>query len=269
MPEGDTIHRTANRLRSALAGRTLARFDLRQPSPGSALEGPAPGVLIEAVEAEGKYLLIRFGDGTVLETHMKMTGSWHLYRTGERWRRGRSSLRVLVATEEWEAVCFAAPHVRVYRPEGPGGRRRTLEGDRARLGPDLTSPDPDLDEVLRRLGGPGHGPRALVDVLLDQTLFCGVGNVYKSELLHHGRHHPLLPLHRVDDDGRRLLASTAHRLLRANLHTARRTTVPEGLAVYGRAGLPCRRCRTPVNEDLLGVHLRVTFWCEQCQPLPT
>jgi len=82
MPEGDTIHRAAGRLAQALAGKPLVRFEAsRLVGPG-----PAPGTLIERVEARGKYLLVHFGDGTILETHMKMTGSWHLYRPGERWR---------------------------------------------------------------------------------------------------------------------------------------------------------------------------------------
>ncbi|MEM9134446.1 MAG: DNA-formamidopyrimidine glycosylase family protein [Actinomycetota bacterium] len=268
MPEGDTIHRTATRLGSALTGRPLATFDLRHPSPGSALEGPTAGETITEVRAEGKYLVIAFAGGAVLETHMKMTGAWHLYRPGERWRRSRSKMRVLVATDDWVAVCFAAPHVRLYNGEGPGGRRRAATGDRAHLGPDLCTPDPDLDEIRRRLAAPGEGPRPLLDVLLDQRLFCGVGNVYKCEVLWACGHHPLTPLAAVDRAGVDDLIATSHRLLRANLDSAQRTTVPEGLAVYGRAEEPCLRCDAPIAYALLGRANRPTYWCPGCQPEP-
>lgn len=265
MPEGDTIHRTATRLAAALTGRALASFDLRQPSPGSALEGPTVGETITDVRAEGKYLVITFAGGSVLETHMKMTGGWHLYRPGERWRRSRRTMRVSLSTEEWMAVCFAAPHVRLYNGEGPGGRRRAATGDRAHLGPDLCTPDPDIDEIRRRLAAPGEGPRPLLDVLLDQRLFCGVGNVYKCEVLWACGHHPLTPLAALTTAEVDELIATSHRLLRANLHTAQRTTVPTGLAVYGRADEPCRRCGSPVAYALLGRADRPTYWCPSCQ----
>ncbi len=266
MPEGDTIHRTAARLSPALVGHRLAGFELRHPSRGSALEGPSLGEVIDDVRAEGKYLVIEFSGGSVLETHMKMTGGWHLYRTGERWRRSRSTMRVQIATDEWVAVCFAAPHVRLYNGEGPGGRRRAATGERAHLGPDLCTAEPDLDEIRRRLAVSGEGPRPLLDVLLDQRLFCGVGNVYKCEVLFACGRHPLTPLAAVDAEGIDALIETSHRLLRANLHTAQRTTVPEGLAVYGRADEPCLRCRTPIDYALLGRANRPTYWCPICQP---
>ena len=268
MPEGDTIHRTAMRLGAALTGRPLTSFELRHPSPGSALEGPSKGETITEVRAEGKYLLIAFAGGAVLETHMKMTGSWHLYRPGERWRRSRAKMRVSMATEEWMAVCFAAPHVRLYSGEGPGGRRRAATGDRGHLGPDLCSAEPDLDEVRRRLAASGEGPRPLLDVLLDQRLFCGVGNVYKCEVLWACGHHPLTPLATLDRADVDRLIETAHRLLRANLHHAQRTTVAEGLPVYGRADEPCRRCEAPIAYALLGRANRPTYWCPRCQAEP-
>src|SRR4029077_9526945 len=85
VPEGDTIHRTANRLRPALVGQQLVRFEAGRARG----RRPPPGTTIDAVEAVGKHLLIRFAGGITLRTHMRMTGSWHLYRTGERWRQPR------------------------------------------------------------------------------------------------------------------------------------------------------------------------------------
>lgn len=265
MPEGDTIHKLATRLRPALVGATLDRFDAPR------LAGPAPalGTEITAVDAVGKHLLITFGDGTTLETHLRMTGSWHLYRTGERWRKPAHLARVVIGAGDTLAVCFSAPVVRSHRD---GGRRAL-----AHLGPDLCRPttgDPTtgdaalLDEVLDRLVQVTEPGTALAEVLLDQRIASGIGNVYATDLCWLHRLHPSTPIEAVDDDTRRRLYATATELLRANLTTRRRTTVPGGLAVYGKARRPCRRCGTPIRTGRVGVNARVSFWCPRCQPPP-
>lgn len=253
MPEGDTIRRAAARLRPALEGKTLARFAAAR----LAEPGPEPGTTIGEVEARGKYLLVHFGDGQSLETHMKMTGSWHLYRSGERWRRSPRSARVEIETTEgWTAVCFAAPHVRLTRDGGPD-----------HLGPDLAAPAPDLGAAVERFDL--LDPATAIGVaLLDQRVCCGVGNVYKSEVLHAERLAPVTPLARVSTALRRRLVETAHRMLRANLGPGRRITatdVPGGLAVYRRQGAACWRCGTPVERIVQGEHVRSTYWCPGCQ----
>ena len=143
MPEGDTIHRTANRLRPALVGQPLVRFE----APRATGKRPRPGTTIDAVEAVGKHLLIRFAGGTTLRTHMRMTGSWHLYRTGERWKKPAHLARAVVEVEGWTAVCFAAPVVELE--SHPAAQARV-----AHLGPDLTSPDvtdADIDAAVERM----------------------------------------------------------------------------------------------------------------------
>ncbi len=271
MPEGDTIWRVAARLRPALVGQPLRRFEAAR------LTGPRPsaGTVIEAVDAVGKHLLIRFADGVVVQTHLRMTGSWHLYRVGERWRRPSHLARLCIETDEWVAVCFAAPIVRSSRvgasPQpGEGTASRAMPHSVTHLGPDLTSPSPDLDAVLARLAALDP-QRQLVDVLLDQRVAAGIGNVYKSELLWLHRLAPRLPLGALPEAGRRQLYAHAHRLLRANLGTAKRITAPEvpgGLAVYRRRGRGCPRCHTPIVRQLLGEQPRSTYWCPRCQAPP-
>ncbi len=265
MPEGDTIHRSAHRLAAALTGATLT--GARAPRVVTPL--PVSGTRIDGVEARGKYLVIGFDDGTVLETHMKMSGSWHLYRPGERWRRSPATARVVLETADWLAVCFNAPHV-VFRPAlpGPGGRRAGGGDGTVRLGPDLCTPDVDLDEIVARFDRFGPPDRPLVDVLLDQRIFCGVGNVYKSEVLHACALHPDTPIDRLDGTVRRRVAEIAHRLLRANLGGGPRATWGGGLAVYRRAGSSCPRCGATVVRGLRGPHQRSTYWCEGCQHRP-
>lgn len=264
MPEGDTIHRTAARLRPALEGKALVRFEATR----SAHAGPGPGTVVESVEAQGKHLLIGFADGWVLQSHMRMTGSWHLYRTGERWQKPRHLVRALVEVgpdpgdtdgRGWVAVCFSAPVVELVRSPRTG-----------HLGPDLCRDDADLDEVVRRMGRVDPAT-PLAEVLLDQRICCGLGNVYKSEVPFALGLHPLTPIDGLDASTRERIVMTAADLLRANLTTTARTTVagPAGsLGVYGRKGEPCRRCGTPVRRAVTGPHARSTYWCPRCQPEP-
>lgn len=273
MPEGDTIHRVARTLRPALEGQEVTAAEAH-PRTGVAAERMV-GRLVRQVEARGKHLLIWLAraDATdnaselALHTHLRMTGSWHLYRQGQAWQRPRSRLTVSVETSEWVAVCFNAP-VCALLTAGQVDRHPVL----AKLGPDLTADAPDLGEARRRFDGQGERP--LLDVLLDQRVFTGVGNVYKSELCWLHRVHPLTPVSRIDGQTRDALLADAARLLARNAassSSARVTTTagePGNLFAYGRGGKPCRRCATPLRSAPLGDPPRRTVWCPHCQPDP-
>lgn len=271
MPEGDTIHKTATRLRPVLEGKTVRAFD----APRLVEDGPAVGTRIDRVEAVGKYLLVRFSDGTTLETHMKMAGSWHIYKRGERWRRARSSVRAMIETEEgWVAVCFSAPHVRLMPTNSSanfGGRRGRSGAGTNHLGPDLCLPEADQEEAVRRFGL-RSADTPIAAALLDQRICCGVGNVYKSEVLFACGINPATPLGSVDVAARRALVETAAIMLQQNLGAGPRVTVVvdgrPGLAVYGRTGLPCIGCRSPIVSGVHGIHARSSYWCPVCQPDP-
>jgi endonuclease-8 len=262
MPEGDTIWRVADHLRPALVGGRLVRFDAPQLGGGPR---PSRGDLVEDVQAQGKHLLIRFERGLTLQTHLRMTGSWHLYRSGERWRRPAHLARAVVEVDSgWVAVCFSAPVVRTFVDRPSAG-----PGPTAHLGPDLCDAEPNLDQVVARAATVPEPDATVCDVLLDQRVAAGIGNVYKSEVLWACGVHPLTALANVSDDVRRRLFATAHRLLRANLGDGPRVThpgAPGGLAVYGRRGRPCLRCGTPLQRQLLGQLARSTYWCPRCQP---
>lgn len=197
-----------------------------------------------------------------------MPGSWHLYAEGDRWRKPRHLLRALVVVPGWEAVCFSAPQVQTYRKALPGGALGTDLDPVGHLGPDLCTPDPDLDEALRRFEEADPG-QAIAVALLDQRLAAGIGNVYKSEVLHRCRVDPFAPLASVPEATRRRLLQAANRLLLHNLTTTARTTIagPAGsVAVYGRARRPCPVCATPVKMVRHGEQNRSTYWCPRCQP---
>ena len=262
MPEGDTIFRTARTLHAALAGKTVTRLAaprVTRPLPGA-------GAVVTRVEARGKHCLVHFDDGRALRTHMMMTGSWHLYRPGERWRKSRGAARVVLEAGEgddaWVAVCFAAPVVELLEPAAA----RRGDGT-SHLGPDLCLPDADIDEAARRMATL-TGDDEIGDALLDQRVACGVGNVYRCEALFACGVHPAAAVADLDDGVRRTLLETASRQLRANLDRSGRATVAGGrLAVYGRGGSPCRRCGTPVAVARRGRQARVVYWCPRCQPL--
>jgi len=265
VPEGDTIFRTAAALRTALVGKRLSEnMEVRRDPRGR--RAPEAGTEVTAVDANGKHLLVHFGDGQVLHTHMQMTGAWHVYGPGERWRRPGHTARVVLRVDDGTtAVCFAAPIVELRREDD---RDRSTRATRMleRLGPDLCVDTVDFDDVLARLAALPRETE-LGAALLDQRIASGIGNVYKSETCWAERVSPFAPIGDLDDATRRKLYETAHAQLTSNLRTARRTTYGSGLAVYGKARRPCPRCGAPIaaRRDEAG---RTTFWCPRCQPEP-
>lgn len=256
MPEGDTIFRAARALDAALAGRELVRFE----APRLTFRPFAGGTVVDGAEAVGKHLLVRFDDGRVLRTHQRMTGSWHLYRPGERWQKSPRAMRALVEVPDRVAVCFGAPEVELLDERGAGEAV-------GHLGPDLCLPGADVDEALRRMSSLLPPDRTIGEALLDQRVAAGIGNVYKSEACFACGVHPFTPIGALDEPTRRRLVETAAAQLRANLDTARRVTWEgRALAVYGRRGRPCRRCATVIEWAPQGPHRRGTYWCPTCQP---
>jgi endonuclease VIII len=261
VPEGDTVWRTARRLHQALAGQTLTASEIRVPQHATV---DLAGAVVEEVVARGKHLLHRVGGDTTLHTHLKMEGSWHLYRPRSRWRRPAYQARVVLRTDAWHAVGFDLGVVDVVSRD----EEERLLGH---LGPDLLGPDWDADEAVRRLRS--QPQREVGDALLDQRNLAGVGNLYKSEVCFLTGVHPRSPVDDVPDLGQVVLRARA--LLEANKHRAQQTTTGDTRRgqrtwVYLRGGEPCRRCRTPVHSADQGEpgRERQTFWCPRCQPGP-
>jgi len=235
------------------------------------------GHLVTKVEARGKNLLVYFDEGTVLHTHLRMGGTWHLYGENERYRRSPSTATVVLAVPDVVAVCFRAPVARLLRAS-------LLAGDAAigKLGPDLIAPA--FDEVaalarLRRMGG-----KELGDALMDQQIVAGIGNVYKSEILFHERLDPFTPVDKHSDEELARLLAFARRIMVANAtaksrgtgpgaHFGHTRTIREGarpgegpLSVYRRAGEACYDCGSVILMRRQGEALRSTYYCPQCQP---
>jgi endonuclease-8 len=194
---------------------------------------------------------------------MRMTGSWHLYRVGSRWRKPAGFARVIVEAGDVLAVCFSAPEVELLSADQVAGH----EGLR-RLGPDLLDPAFDAAEALARLRAADD--LEIADALLDQSIMAGIGNVYKSEVLFLERVSPFAKVAALSDEILQRLLQTARRELRRNVGTAQRRTTAghqrQSLWVYDRAGRPCARCGTPIRWVAQGPHARSTYWCPACQP---
>jgi endonuclease-8 len=274
MPEGDTIYRAAATLHRALAGHQVVRFESVFPSLTRVHEDhPLTGGTIEKVESKGKHLLMHFSVGFVLRTHMRMNGSWHIYRPGERWRCPTRDMRVVVATSDFVAVGFNIPVAEFIRTD-----RVPKHQELSRLGPDVLSSRFDADEAVKRLRG--RISSQIGEALLNQRVLAGLGNVYKSEVLFLCRVNPFALVRALDDRQLAAIVDTGRKLLTTNASTTvapmttyagyRRTTrrddPRERLWVYSRARLPCRRCGSAIEVRKQGTDARLTYWCPTCQP---
>jgi endonuclease VIII len=272
LPEGDTIHRAAQTLHRALAGRIVTRFESVWPALNRVdVDRPLAGRTIDAVTAHGKHLLMAFSGGLVLRTHMRMNGSWHLYRPGERWQRPRRDMRLLVETDAFVAVAFTVP-VAEFVNAADLARHKELSA----LGPDLAGANFDAIEALRRIRA--RPTDTIEDVLLNQHVMAGLGNVFKSEVLFVSGVDPWTRVANLSDDELARIVSTARKLMALNVRDrtktlnlggGRRTTRsmdPRAtLWVYGRGRKPCRRCGTPIRVQKSGPDARLTYFCPRCQ----
>lgn len=255
MPEGDTVWRTARVLRDALAGHELVRSDFRVPRLATT---DLSGRTVDDVVARGKHLLTRVSGGLTIHTHLKMEGLYRIVPAGRPVRDHR--VRLVLATATAQAVGVSLGVVELL----PTAEEQLVVGH---LGPDALGPDWDAEEAVRRLrAGPD---RPVGEALLDQRDLAGVGNVYKSEALFLAGVRPETPvrdvrnLPKVVDLARRLLVANRDRVVRVTTGDRRRGAE---LWVYGRRGLPCRRCGTTVAAAGSGRDDRVTYWCPACQP---
>lgn len=212
------------------------------------------GRTVESVEARAKHLFIRFSGGITLHTHMQMAGAWHVYPTGEKWRKPGWHARVVLEAGDRVAVCFNAPTVELLTERGEAEHPAI-----ANLGTDVLKPPVDLDEVRRRAAR--RAPEYTVgELLLDQQVVSGIGNIYRCEALFVCRTHPRTPWPAADLDA---LVAAASRIML--------TRIEPGAAyeprVCGRTGRPCPRCRTPIASESYGTHPRTAYWCPNCQAL--
>lgn len=259
MPEGDTLHTLAIALDRWMRGLRIDEVYLE----GRPLE-ELVGRCIERVRARGKHLVIELDDGTRLRTHLAMTGAWHRYSIGEPWEHPKTAASLILRVGSDDYVCFRAAEVEVYLP----GSLAELALDR-RLGPDLAHEAPDFEQAVDNALASRHP--TLGDVLLEQRVACGLGNVYKSELAFLAGLDPRTPAAAIDRTTWLTIFHTGHELLRRNLAGGPRVTRRESelnderLWVYGRDDRPCHRCGTRLIGARTGRSDRWSTWCPACQ----
>jgi endonuclease-8 len=271
MPEGDTLARIAVALRPYLAGRVVTGARARLPGPQVSR---IVGQKIDAVDAAGKNLLIKFDGGLELRTHLGLHGSWHRYRPGETWRRPPSRAALVIEVSGAIAVCFDAPVVELFER-----RAEVVHPTISMLGPDLAATEFDQAEAVSRLRDPARAETAIGEAVMDQRALAGIGNVYKSEVLFMEKVDPFAHVRALDEPTIDRIVTTARAFLKDNSRpeaaAGRTTTVdlktgaklaPSRLWVYDRAGRPCHRCGTIIEAGPQGAELpRTTYWCPSCQ----
>jgi endonuclease VIII len=243
MPEGDALHRAARRLQ-VLVGQTV---EVETPNPRAAVKQLAPlldGRRLEAVEAVGKNLLLRFEGNLVLRSHLRMKGRWRVLPRdaplfGTPW--------LVLRGEEHAAALWHGPVLELDR------------GVAQRLGPDILADPPDFKQMLRNLRA-ARQEVAVGDAIVDQRLVAGIGNMWKAEALWEARVSPWRSLDAVSDDELRATLEAAHRLMRSRLDGS-----PSSRRIYRRKGQPCPRCRTPIESWPQGEGARMAYWCPRCQ----
>jgi len=285
MPEGDTIYRTAAALRKAVLGRIVLRFETSVPEVAAVHRArEVRGRVFAKIEPRGKNLLVvlrrpdstgpaidvpsrldlgLFDSDLVLHTHLRMTGSWHIYRPGECWQKPERYMKAVFHTDEFVIPCFSAPVVSLMTAS-----QTVRDGSLTALGPDAMDDDFDEDHAVRLLSSLEREPIGVA--LMNQRLMAGVGNVYKSEVLFINRVNPFASVVELPEQSIRGLVIESHRLLVLNRSKGERRTVyrldeRQLLWVYGRGGQPCRVCGENIGMRRQGLEGRSTYYCPRCQ----
>jgi endonuclease-8 len=244
VPEGDALHRVAQRL-EVLVGE---RVEVEAPHPAAAVKNIAErldGRVLESVEAVGKNVLLSFEGGLVLRSHLRMKGRWWVHERGRDLGSGKPWLVLRSATHE--AVLWHGP---------------VLELDdrvRRRLGPDILAAPPDVDAMVANLRALPRDVR-LGEALQVQRAVAGIGNMWMAAALWEARLSPWLTLSETTDEELRAAFAAAARLMRGRLRGVRgRRTV------YRRSRRPCPRCGEVIRSWPLGDAARMAYWCPGCQ----
>jgi endonuclease VIII len=257
MPEGDTIHHAAARIRAVLGGRVPE--EILAPHPRHSLERwpeRLAGRSIRAVDVHGKHMFIRFEGSLTLHSHLRMTGSWQIGRRGERWRRSSRRAWLVMRSETFEVVEFDGPVL-----ELASDAHLRMDPRLTRLGQDVLAEEFDEREFLRRLRR-DDPRRPIGDALLDQRTLAGIGNLWKAEACFAAALDPWRPTGSVSDSEVLLAVGFARERM---LQSARDGFGARPRAVYGRAGRPCPRCGAAISSRGQWEDNRTTYWCPRCQ----
>jgi endonuclease-8 len=256
MPEGDTIHYAARRIRPLVEGRVP---QIAHPNPrlrGERWPQKLAGRAVTRVDAHGKHLFVHFEGGLAIHSHLRMTGSWGTYRPGQHWRRANGRAWLVLGTEAGEVVQFDGPLLELLTES-----RTRFDRRMAMLGPDILAPELDEAAFIGRLRADDQ-TRPIGDALLDQRTIAGIGNLWKCEGCFAAGIDPWRPTARVSDEQ----ALAIVRAVRPGMQQSARDGMQDAhRVIYGKAGRPCPRCGVSIRSRGQGDDNRLTYWCAGCQ----
>lgn len=257
MPEGDTIHYAANRIRPVLEGKVPDEILTPQSRhTGDRWPERLAGQSVSLVRAHGKHLFLHFEGDLTLHSHLRMTGAWSVYRAGQRWKRAPRRAWLIIRASGQEVVEFDGPVLELMSES-----RTRFDQRLAGLGPDILGEDFDESRFLRRLRE-DDPTRPIGDALLDQRTLAGIGNLWKAEACFGAGIDPWRQAGQVADAETLAIVGFARERMG---QSAREGFQARPRAVYKRAGLPCPRCGTRIRGRGQGEDNRLTFWCPGCQ----
>ena len=257
MPEGDTIHGAARRIRGALVGKEIASIE----TPHRRFERDRwperlNGRGVRAVDAKGKHLFIRFEGDLTLHSHLRMTGWWGVYERGRRWGKSPSRAWLVIRTADHDVVQFGGPVLELMTDS-----RSRFDHRIASLGPDILAEDFDEAGFLRRLRDDDQS-RGIGEALLDQRNLCGIGNMWKSEGCFVAGLDPWRRIGELSEDQALAPVRAVRPLMLRSVDGGGHVRDPWVLERHGR---PCRRCGTAIRARGQGDDNRTTYWCPACQ----
>jgi endonuclease-8 len=254
MPEGDTIHYAANRIRPVLVGHVPDELATLHPRFGrDRWSERLAGQAVRSVDAHGKHLFIRFANDLTIHSHLRMTGSWRVLDAD---RRPSRAAWLIIRRAGKAVVQYKGPVLELMTES-----RTRLDQRLAGLGPDILAPQFDYERFLRRLRE-DDPTRPIGDAVLEQRTIAGIGNMWKAEACWAAEIDPWRRTGEVSDEEAAAIVDAARPRMQASArtgHTAR------GQQVYNRAGRPCPRCGTPIQQRAQWDDNRTTFWCPGCQ----
>jgi endonuclease-8 len=256
VPEGDTIHFAANRIRPVLQGRVPEQIAAHARFAADRWPERLAGRAVDSVTAHGKHLFLRFEGDLAIHSHLRMTGAWGVHAEGRRWKRSPRRAWLVLREGGTAVVQFDGPVLELLTET-----RRRFDRRLAMLGPDILGEDFDEARFLRRLRE-DDPMRPIGDALLDQRTLAGIGNLWKAEACFGTRIDPWRPAGAVSDEEALALVRWARPRMQESARTGRQDAFR---VVYGAAGRPCPRCGTLVEQRGQWDDNRPTFWCPGCQ----
>jgi endonuclease-8 len=256
VPEGDTIHYAARRIRPVLEGHVPDEIATPHPRFGrDRWPERLAGRAVRSVDAIGKHLFLRFEGGLVIHSHLRMTGSWRVRDTGGPLP---ATAWLVLRRGDQEVVQLKGPVLELMTES-----RTRFDPRIAGLGPDIVAPEFDEQRFLRRLRE-DDPTRGIGDALLDQRTIAGIGNLWKSEGCFAAGIDPWRPTGEVSDEQALAIVRELRPRMQASATDGRQDVWRR---VYNAAGRPCPRCGPPalIKGRGQGDGNRPTFWCPSCQ----